>query len=144
MPLIWLRTTSALKVHTRAHTGIEHFRMFDICLGEKPYRCPSCDYSSITKRNLDRHIVNNHIRPGERKGWLFGPLLTWCLGPRQRRGRYRESPEEEWPTLVDGETEVIGDDHEYDGPRQQLSFNQFLDEDSLLKTNILQEDRQPA
>lgn len=24
--------------------------------------CPHCEYSCITKRNLDRHIVNNHIK----------------------------------------------------------------------------------
>lgn len=24
--------------------------------------CPHCAYSCITKRNLDRHIVNNHVK----------------------------------------------------------------------------------
>uniref|UniRef100_A0A915K5I1 C2H2-type domain-containing protein n=1 Tax=Romanomermis culicivorax TaxID=13658 RepID=A0A915K5I1_ROMCU len=44
------RTSSALTVHTRCHTG------------DRPYSCPHCDYSCITKRNLDRHIINNHIK----------------------------------------------------------------------------------
>ncbi len=34
--------------------------------GEKPYECKSCSYACITKRNLDRHIINNHIREGQR------------------------------------------------------------------------------
>ncbi|VDP27238.1 unnamed protein product, partial [Onchocerca flexuosa] len=54
--------------------------------GEKPYSCPKCSYCCITKRNLDRHITNNHVREGERRG------------PRERKSRYRR---DEYSVVID-------------------------------------------
>ncbi|KAL1234597.1 Zinc finger protein [Trichinella pseudospiralis] len=48
------RTSSALVVHIRCHTG------------DKPHGCTECSYRCSTKRNLDRHYYNNHIRRSRR------------------------------------------------------------------------------
>ncbi|VDO35050.1 unnamed protein product [Haemonchus placei] len=50
------------------HNFSTHYRIHTAHTGEKPYICPSCGYSTITKRNLDRHIENHHVRTGGSKG----------------------------------------------------------------------------
>ena len=44
----FFRTTSSRKIHHRVHTGT------------KPYRCEQCEYATVTKRNLSRHIKSIH------------------------------------------------------------------------------------
>ena len=34
--------------------------MSDPCAGEKPFKCNQCEFRSITKENLRRHIERDH------------------------------------------------------------------------------------
>uniref|UniRef100_A0A915D730 C2H2-type domain-containing protein n=1 Tax=Ditylenchus dipsaci TaxID=166011 RepID=A0A915D730_9BILA len=63
--------------HYRIHTGE---LPYPYVIQGKPYCCPQCPYACITKRNLDRHVYNNHTKDTSRR-----KITTF---PRTRKGRY--------------------------------------------------------
>jgi len=81
------RTSSALTVHTRCHTG------------ERPYECPHCNYCCITKRNLDRHIINNHVKKSSRSRLARGDYYF----PRTKRSSLGLTPSGQLGNLDYGE-----------------------------------------